>query len=201
MIKNFKSLSKPFELQKKIISYLAEKPAQTIVQIQIGVKSNYHSAISRAIGELFEANLVKPISETTPLRGPNVKLWGLTFWGVFKSFEENIDTVKTFLNYEAYYTDLKWLRVCFQILEEEIGDKWVENRVKLLKNLSGLGDKLAELDVTDKSIIIRTWTGYTQGFLESIHMPPARMRRFSNRMMQVLSAKTEADLLELLKKN
>jgi len=188
------------EAEIKVIKYLAENPKKNKEEIQISAPIKNYSTTFKAVDNLRKKSLVQEL-DSYIAKGNRISLWGLSFWGVFKSFETDVDTIKTFKNYEAFYPDLKWLRVCFQILEEEIGDKWVKNRAKLIGNLSSLGDRLAELGVTDKGIIVRTWAGYTQGFLESINTPPSKMRKFSKRMMGVLGAKTEADLLELLKKS
>jgi len=78
---NTKPQSKPRGLQVKIMRHLADHPAQTIVKIQTGVGSNYHSAISRAVKGLAAEGAVTPLEQAKLERGPPVNLWGLSLHG------------------------------------------------------------------------------------------------------------------------
>lgn len=129
-----KPLSKPGGLQLKIIMHLLNTPKQNIVQIQTGIGSKYHSAISRAVKSLSGEDIVKEIDTDKPERGPIVSLYGLTlwsFWNILLKLEPvGEDAIKYLSAYVKIYPEIEYALNYFKALEkiapkEGISEEWL----------------------------------------------------------------------------
>jgi hypothetical protein len=119
MLKNTPALSKPFELQRRVIKYLAEHPGCRILEIQRGVEANYHSAVSRAIRGLSKEGLVE--------EAPQKNQWVLTIKGfnmALSSSVENPLAIKRYVvAYSGIYPRIRELLDLIERVELVAGDR------------------------------------------------------------------------------